>query len=955
MQEDTVVKLKNVWKQFNLSKIKDTSLKSSFVGGLSRRSVENSFWALKDINLNLKKGKCLGVIGKNGSGKTTLLKVIAGILKEDKGTIKTKGAVSPLISLGTSFDPELTAKENVKHHCSLMGLSSKELERKYEKIVQFANLHQYMDTKLKHLSEGMKMRVAFATATHFDSDLLLIDEAYSVGDELYREKCNKKLKQLLREGKSIIFASHSLEEIQNVCNSCLMLEKGEIKCAGNPGEVINYYCSRIELEKSERELKCRNRNKELGEGLLLEGEEDRDYALRQGERMKLRFSTSAHLGLLKIGRRGHRRPKQTYDFITAQEGDGELVFSINTGLLPPDNYQILLTLPSANISYPGPLCKVHGSQAKDANAGSTKQPLLLYLDGNIDKLSERASLLLTDRQQAMPKTLAAISSKQSPRLISHPRPEMLDYEYCYKLSSANKITKRGSPSSMIKSEIAHKTEKKLERARKRSKIVCDSSFMLEDSKAIYQFGIETDTAIPITIAFYNHETRDKIAETWLGEQSKTVRFELTSLSCPSYDLELKNDDSILLQAKRLFLPPRYLDRLNKPALEKKGVKENVRNARGDSSKGKPKLSERLKYNSRNFLGMLSQDEVLLLVEELKPKSPLSETEVFRAGGKFSFDIKAVIPHQKTFDVLEKLQKLLQNPDFHLNVIFEDLEDNRLLIDTIARDKLKDITQKFLWDEPSRRLILRVNYPSLRLRPGRYKVHIHLQVPEEFRWDEFGPPSPEFTFSLAESDINFQAVGLNQKSGPNQPIVHETNLLKGVRSVTKTETFERVRNTFKGEWGATFPQDREEKTVKLENLELIGPEAREKWYSDVRRCGYGLMKFKSIKISPKPDTDQNNNATYFLQAVYRGCDEVEEGLIGLILKSERRELILTGKLKTSSQDNKICCSFDARQLPPGDYIASLGLFKPNDLFPNEYEYEDYPYDYIRDIFTLTVSE
>ena len=245
------IELKNVWKEFEMSKENPMTLKESFVN-LSKKRESVKIQALKNINLKVRYGECLGILGKNGSGKTTLLKVIAGILQPDKGEVIVRGKLAPILSLGFGFQRELTARENVFLYASVLGLTKKQIEEKYDQIVKFAELENVMNVKLKNFSDGMIMRLAFSIAFHMDGDILLIDEALSVGDASFQNKCLEKIKELKKEGKTILLVSHSLTDIRKFCDKALILDEGKIIAYGNTNEVCKKYELMVESEGLKR-------------------------------------------------------------------------------------------------------------------------------------------------------------------------------------------------------------------------------------------------------------------------------------------------------------------------------------------------------------------------------------------------------------------------------------------------------------------------------------------------------------------------------------------------------------------------------------------------------------------------------------------------------------------------------------------------------------------------------
>jgi ABC-2 type transport system ATP-binding protein len=245
------LKLKNVSKAFEMEHESVSSLKEKFVTTIKKREKKKEkIWALKNITFEAKSGECIGVVGENASGKTTLLKIIGGMLQPTEGKVISNGKVAALLTLGIGFNPELTARENVYLYSSIMGFTKDEIDLKYDNIVEFSELENFMDVKLKSFSDGMKVRLGFATATSIDADIILVDEVLAVGDGAFQAKCLKKFEELKRQGKIIIFVSHGLETIKKYSDKVIFLHKGKIKEIGKPERVVESY----EMHLKNREL-----------------------------------------------------------------------------------------------------------------------------------------------------------------------------------------------------------------------------------------------------------------------------------------------------------------------------------------------------------------------------------------------------------------------------------------------------------------------------------------------------------------------------------------------------------------------------------------------------------------------------------------------------------------------------------------------------------------------------
>ena len=233
---DIVIEVHDVSMKFNLSREKIDSLKEYIIKRIKHKISYDEFWALQGINLTVEKGEAVALIGLNGCGKSTLLKTVAGVLKPTKGYVKTWGTIAPLIELGAGFDIDLTAKENVYLNGAILGYSHEEMETHYQDIVDFSELHDFMDVPLKNFSSGMLARLAFAIATIGTPDILIVDEVLSVGDMAFQLKCFKKFEQFKKEGKTILFVSHSVGDILKNCTRSVILKEGKkiytLKCHG---------------------------------------------------------------------------------------------------------------------------------------------------------------------------------------------------------------------------------------------------------------------------------------------------------------------------------------------------------------------------------------------------------------------------------------------------------------------------------------------------------------------------------------------------------------------------------------------------------------------------------------------------------------------------------------------------------------------------------------------------
>jgi ABC-type polysaccharide/polyol phosphate transport system ATPase subunit len=227
--------------KFHMTKEKIGSLKEYILKRLSGEMKYEDFVALNNVSFNVEKGDVFGIVGLNGSGKSTLLKLISGILKPTSGTVSTYGAISPLIELGAGFDVELTERENIYLNGSVLGHSKKFLDAHFGEIVDFSEMHQFLDVPMKNYSSGMVARVAFAIATVVKPEILIIDEILGVGDFKFQEKCERRIAHVMSGGTTVLIVSHSIDQIRRLCKNALWLEKGGAKMIGAASSICNSY------------------------------------------------------------------------------------------------------------------------------------------------------------------------------------------------------------------------------------------------------------------------------------------------------------------------------------------------------------------------------------------------------------------------------------------------------------------------------------------------------------------------------------------------------------------------------------------------------------------------------------------------------------------------------------------------------------------------------------------
>jgi ABC-type polysaccharide/polyol phosphate transport system ATPase subunit len=299
------VRFDNVSKKFTLRHERARSFQEAVLAFLkSQDNSREELWALKDVSFAVERGKTLGIIGPNGSGKSTVLKLITRILEPTSGQVVVQGQVSALIELGAGFHPDLTGRENIYLNGSLLGFSRKEMKAKFDSIVEFSELEKFIDVPIKHYSSGMHMRLGFAVAIHVDPDILLIDEILAVGDQAFQNKCLGKIGELKNQGVTILFVSHYLEAVRNLCTSAIWLENGVIQERGTTDRVIDSYLNNVTTiteARLSRERRIGDNENRWGSGeveitdvrfLDAQGRERR--AFKTGEKMIVRLRYHAH-------------------------------------------------------------------------------------------------------------------------------------------------------------------------------------------------------------------------------------------------------------------------------------------------------------------------------------------------------------------------------------------------------------------------------------------------------------------------------------------------------------------------------------------------------------------------------------------------------------------------------------------------------------------------------------
>lgn len=241
LSTEPVIHLENVSVRFRLPKERIYSVKEFVIRWLQRRVVYHDFFALTDVNLDVMPGEVFGVIGHNGAGKSTLLKVIARVLRPTKGRVRLRGHISPLLELGAGFDPELTGRENVYLNGAILGYKKADIKKRFDRIVAFAGLEEFIDSPIRNYSTGMTSRLGFSIATDVRPEVLIVDEVLSVGDAEFQKKSKARIEEFRAKGSTILLVTHDMEVVQNMCQRVLWLEHGKVRMSGQANDVLDVY------------------------------------------------------------------------------------------------------------------------------------------------------------------------------------------------------------------------------------------------------------------------------------------------------------------------------------------------------------------------------------------------------------------------------------------------------------------------------------------------------------------------------------------------------------------------------------------------------------------------------------------------------------------------------------------------------------------------------------------
>lgn len=288
------ITLQNISKKYTLAQDRPILLKNLFF-----RQKKEEVWALKNVSLTIKKGETIGIIGENGSGKSTLLKIIAGITSPTKGSVEVNGRVASLIELGAGFQQDLTGRENIYLNGTLLGLTKKEIHKRYKDIVDFADIGKFVDQPIRTYSSGMNVRLGFSVAIHLDPEILLIDEVLAVGDAEFQQKSLRKMSEFKKNKKTIFLVSHNMIHIQDLCDSVIWLDKSKIKAKGEPSKAVSSYLKNVKLNKINRATY--GTGEVIIEKVEIIPKKDKTIVSGQEVLIKIYYNLAAKIPLLNFG------------------------------------------------------------------------------------------------------------------------------------------------------------------------------------------------------------------------------------------------------------------------------------------------------------------------------------------------------------------------------------------------------------------------------------------------------------------------------------------------------------------------------------------------------------------------------------------------------------------------------------------------------------------------------
>lgn len=318
----------------------------------SRHQSDNYIWALKDVSFEVKQGEVIGIIGRNGAGKSTLLKILSRITEPTEGYAEIHGRAGSLLEVGTGFHPELTGRENIYLNGSILGMKKVEIERKFDEIVSFAEVEKFIDTPVKHYSSGMYVRLAFAVAAHLELEILLVDEVLAVGDVAFQKKCLGKMGEVTREGRTVLFVSHNMGAVRQLCSRCILLEKGAVTASGDTSDITEKYLSQtVNFDSLTSE-------KYFDEAINKEFQVLSVRLLNDAGELSQNFNCDTPI-LIEITCVSRRSVPGMYGYLGIMNKDGIPVLVSDThdlspnclDSLPPNKYKIVIRIPPRTIGH----------------------------------------------------------------------------------------------------------------------------------------------------------------------------------------------------------------------------------------------------------------------------------------------------------------------------------------------------------------------------------------------------------------------------------------------------------------------------------------------------------------------------------------------------------------------------------------------------------------------------